>query len=347
MIAPPRSPVNRAAQAPLPHQQRRVPILVGMRRLWRLSFAGVFSIVASLAQVSIVQEPTQARIEIDGKPFATFYYGPDTTKPYLHPLRAASGKILTRRYPMEIVEGESRDHPHHRGLWYAHGDVNGIDFWSSDPTRQGEKFGRIVLERVLETKSGKEQGSILARFRWQDSKGQDLLIETRRMTFYSHPQLRIIDVDITLEAVQKCRFGDTKEGTFAIRVAEPINERRGGTLVNAHGAKGEKAVWGKRAPWADYYGQIDGETYGIAIFDHPDNPKHPPFWHARAYGLFAVNIFGERDFYADPSRDGSVVLEPGQQLRFRYRVVIHPGDPETAKIAELYEQYARGRKASD
>jgi len=113
--------------------------------------------------------------------------------------------------------------------------------------------------------------------------------------------------------------------------------------VNAEGLETEKNAWGKRSAWMDYFGEKDGEKLGVAIFDHPSNPKHPTFWHARGYGLFAANIFGERDFLADKTRDGSVTLRPGGQLRLRYRVVIHPGDVTSAGIAGLYREYAAGK----
>ena len=80
---------------------------------------------------------------------------------------------------------------------------------------------------------------------------------------------------------------------------------------------------------------------GIAIFDHPGNPKHPTHWHARDYGLFAANIFGEHDYYNDKQRDGSMTVRARKSVRFRYRVVIHPGDTASAKIAELYKAYKK------
>jgi hypothetical protein len=93
----------------------------------------------------------------------------------------------------------------------------------------------------------------------------------------------------------------------------------------------------------DYSGDIAGKSVGVAIFDHPANPKHPTYWHVRAYGLFAANVFGERDFYADPSRDGSLTLARGESLRFRYRVVIHAGDTANAGVAGRYEGWVRER----
>ena len=141
------------------------------------------------------------------------------------------------------------------------------------------------------------------------------------------------------------KFGDTKEGFFAIRLAHTMRERRPdkepgeGKIVSSEGAHGAKEAWGKAAPWVDYYGPAGDGAYGVAIFDHPENPKHPAYWHVRDYGLFAANQFGEHDFFDDESRDGSMTIEPGENLRFRYRVLIHPGDTESAQVGALYDSW--------
>lgn len=302
----------------------------------------VFAIVAAAdlaAQVRVSQHGIEyIAVDIQGKPFTRFFIGPETNKPYLHPLRSASGKIVTRGYPMEDIPGESHDHPHHRGLWFSHGDVNGFDFWGNET--RGGKFGRIVLSKIENLTSGKQSGVIDASFDWRDPSGNTLLTEARQMTFYDQPKIRTIDFDILLTAREKVVFGDTKEGTFALRVASPFEEPHGGKMVDSQGRAGEKQIWGKRADWVDFYGVVDGEALGIAMFDSPTNPRHPTWWHARAYGLFAVNIFGLRDFENDKTKDGSLTLAPGETLRFRYRVVIHPGDAQKAHIAKLYGEYA-------
>jgi len=314
--------------------------------------AWAFLLAAPLAaQVRITQHGIEyISVEIKDKPFTQFFIGPETNKPYLHPLRSASGKIVTRGYPMEDVPGESHDHPHHRGLWFSHGDVNGFDFWGNET--RGPKFGRIVLDKIDGVSSGKDSGAINATFDWRDPSGKLLLSEARRMTFYVQPKTRTIDFDITLTAREKVTFGDTKEGTFALRVASALEEPRSGApaqpvrtghMVDSLGREGEKQVWGKRADWVDYYGVVDGEALGIAMFDHPSNPRHPTYWHVRSYGLFAANIFGLHDFENDKTRNGSLTLQAGETLRFRYRVVIHPGDVRSAHIDRLYEEYSAGR----
>jgi hypothetical protein len=320
--------------------------------------AQALCIAAALAmplwgQVKITpQGGSKIAVEIDGKPFTDFYIGPEAPKPYLHPLRTADGKVVTRGYPMTAdIPGEAHDHPHHRGLWFTHGDVNGYDFWGNEESQKGAGKGKgtVVLERVVKAAGGRKSGVITAIFDWKIPSGETLLVETRTMTFYSDPQIRQLDFESVLSPQTEVKFGDTKEGTFAIRIAAPLEEeqpkaiaepKRTGRMVNAQNKQGEKNVWGKRSAWLDYSGQIDGATVGIAVLDHPTNPRPPVYWHTRAYGLLAANIFGVHDFENDPSRDGSLTIRPGQPLRFRYRVIIHPGDAGAAQIGDAYRAWA-------
>jgi len=309
------------------------------------------------AQVKVTQQGTEKiSVEIDGKPFTDFYIGPGTAKPYLAPLRSVSGKVVTRGYPMENIAGESKDHPHHRGLWFTHGMVNGYDFWGNEESQKGAGKGKgiVVLKKVDKVSSGKKSGLIQATFDWT-AGGQTILTEERKMVFYSDPNMRIIDFDILLRPVaDKVTFGDTKEGTFAIRLAPELEEqqprnipmpKRTGKMVSSTGKTGEKQVWGSRAEWVDYFGSVQGERLGITIMDKPGNPRHPTYWHARAYGLFAANPFGIHDFENDKANPtkGDLTMDLGRPLRFRYRVVIHPGDYLNAGIAEMYKTYAAAK----
>jgi hypothetical protein len=303
------------------------------------------------AQVKLARDGDRIDVSVDGKPFTALYItGAETTKPYLHPIRAASGTIVTRQYPMEMVEGELRNEKHQRGLWFSHGDVNGFDFWDNEASYTTPNRGFIVLDKVIRLKDGARSGSLEASFNWVDPSHKPLIRENRTMVFYSDPAMRIIDVDITLKALETVTFKDTKEGTFGIRLAAglegptkhaPELPKRTGVIVNSNGAEGEPNCWGKRANWVDVSGQVNNEKLGVAVFDNPENPRHPTYWHVRAYGLLAANIFGVSAFEKNPAMNGSMTLQPGQTLRFRYRVVVHPGDSKSAKIAELYDAYAK------
>jgi hypothetical protein len=210
-------------------------------------------------------------VSIDGKPFATFHDGAEANKPYLAPLRSASGKIVTRGFPMQRdIPGESKDHLHHRGLWFTYDDVNGVKFWENDPSYTKGKIGKVVNQ------SAKWKGSTLTSTNdWNDPDGKTLLVEVNKMTFAGDAKTRTIDFDITLTPKVDVTFGDTKEGAFAIRLAEPFTAKGGGKMTNADGATGMKQIWGKRSNWVDYTATVEGEPIGIAIFDHPSNPRHP------------------------------------------------------------------------
>jgi hypothetical protein len=225
-------------------------------------------------------------------------------------------------------------------MFFAHGDVNGYNFWATEPSMKNPKKASMVLKKVVELKSGRKSGTIKAIFDGCHPSGKPIMTETRTITFHSDPELRIIDYEIRIDPKEKLIFGDTKEGTFGIRLASSMAEDRMGTMVNAEGQRTEKNVWGKRSPWVDYFGPVDKQTVGIAIMDHPSNPRHPTYWHSRAYGLFAANPFGVKDFTGDKTKDGSMTMEPGKPVTFRYRVVIHPGDEKTANIEAMYKKYA-------
>lgn len=320
----------------------------------KLLALGVLAVLPIAAQVKITQGTNQIAVEIDGKPYTTFFYGPDVAKPYLSPLRAPSGLAVTRAFPMDKVAGESTDHQHQRSMWFAHDSVNGYDYWNnefsydSDPKQAKVKRGHIFVTKVSKAQSGKSVGEIDETSEWKQSDGVVVLNEDRKMIFHAGGPNRVVDFDFTLTAKETVTFGDGKDGVFGIRVAagleepgpkQPAEPKRTGVMTNAQGKKLEAECWGKRSEWMDYSGTVEGQQVGIAIFDTPGNPRYPTYWHARGYGLFANNIFGVKQFTKGAEPDGSMTLKPGEKLHFRYRVVIHPGDAAEAKLADLYKAY--------
>ncbi|MGA3189972.1 MAG: PmoA family protein [Bryobacteraceae bacterium] len=293
------------------------------------------------AQVRFSTE--EIAVNVDGKPFTTFHYGTANNKPFLAPLRSASGKIVTRGFPMENIAGESRDHLHHTGVWFSYDDVNGVKFWENDPSYTKAHVGKIVVTKTA-WKDGDKSGTLSATMEWRDpATGKPLLIESRDMIFYPDPKLRIIDFHVTLTAAQPVTIGDTKEGGFALRLADNFTEKKGGKIVDANGRTGMAnpagtGVWGKRSNWVDYTAEVDGERLGVAIFDNPQNTHSPAYWHARDYGLVALNPFGQQAFDENLS-ENTTKLATGQKLTYRWRIVIHPGDATSGGVAELYKQY--------
>jgi hypothetical protein len=157
-----------------------------------------------------------------------------------------------------------------------------------------------------------------------------------------------IDATITLRADQaaELKIEDSEECCFGVRLADEFREDRGAALRNSEGLSGTKNIWGKPARWVDYSTTIEGQKAGVAVFDHPSNPRHPTRWHARGYGLNAANAVGLRQFTGDQGQDGSLTVPAGESVRFRYRVVIHDGDAQQAGIEKQYAAYAAPRPGS-
>ncbi len=287
-------------------------------------------------KVKLTKTADRVQVEIDGSAFGEFYFAPDTPKPYFAPLLSASGKIVTRQWPMVPDLGESKDHQHHRGLWLGYIDVNGSNFWENEFSYKRTNAGRLVA-RSVEVKGDK----IVCVIDWLGAAGEKVLTEDRSMTFSGAKGLRIVDFEATLTAADKpAVFGDDKDGAFGIRMADKLTEKTGtGVITNSNGEHGMKEAWGKPANWLDYSGTLDGEPVGISIFDHPSSFHHPTRWHARDYGLVAANPFADHAY--DPSQPPrNFKLDAGSSVHLRYRVIIH-GKMDSTAIQALYDRWAK------
>ncbi|HVR75223.1 MAG TPA: PmoA family protein [Planctomycetota bacterium] len=290
-------------------------------------------------RVEVKASGTDFQVLIDGKEFTRLVADPAGRKPYLYPVIGPHGKMITRQFPMKAgVEGEEQDHPHQRSIWFTHGDVGGVNFWS-----EGNRAGSIRQTKAARTASGPVFGRIETSNEWIAPGEKKLLDDRRILTIYPLERGEVLlDISITLTpAGDSVVFGDTKEGSFGVRLDESMKEKRGGTIVNARGQRGMNQAWGKPAEWVDYTGMSGGAKVGVAILDHPESFRHPTHWHVRDYGLFAANPFGYRDFYRDKSKDGSFTLEKGKTMTFRYRVYFHNGGAEEASVAEVYRGFAK------
>lgn len=313
-------------------------------RVWLCVWIGlVVGLNGPFAAGEITVERTDkgAAVKIDGQAFTEYLTDVNGT-PALWPIIGPTGKPMTRAYPMaEGPKTERKDHPHHRSLWFNHGEVSigehkDLSFWHRETIRHRE-FVKL---------QGGDEGVIVTRDDWVAPDGTVLCTDERHFTFAVDGQTRRIDFDITLKAGDKpVTFGDTKEGTMGIRVASTmkVDAGLGGTIVNSRGQK-DKEAWGKPAEWVDYYGPVDGETVGIAVLNHPSSFRFPTYWHVRTYGLFAANPFGLHDFTGAKDDPGEYTIEPGASITLRYRILLHKGDAKAAGIGKEFAEYAKEKE---
>jgi hypothetical protein len=309
------------------------------------------------SEVKLTTLADRVRVEIGGQLFTEYIYGDGATRPYCYPILAPDGTPLSRDFPMKQTPGEDTDHPWHRSLWFAHSMVNGVDFWnegSGDAGRSPKEKGKTVHDALLETSSG-AVGVIHARNRWVAPDGKLICTDDRTLRFRAATNGRLLDYEITLHALPDAPLlmGDNKDGTMAMRLAQWMTMPHkvqgkdlpgNGHIVTSTGARDADA-WGKRADWCDYSAERKDKTYGVAIFDHPQNLRHPTWWMARDYGLFGANPFGQHDYenLKDQPHIGDYTVPAGGSLTLRYRFYFHTGDEKAAGIAECYADYVAGK----
>jgi hypothetical protein len=342
--------VDDKSAKPLPVQTERLPdnsllvtwiapeVKMGQERTFSLYTGACGAMPAT--EVRLKDAPGErVDVTIGGKLFTSYNYAPKWVRPFLHPVIGPGGVAVTRGYPvLPDVPGESKDHPHHKSIWVAWGDVNGTDNWSEVEARHG----RQIHKQFDSISNGPVFGRLCATNDWVSKEGKKDLTETRTWTFYNLPDKeRIIDLVVEFKATEgQVRFGDTKEGGIcSVRVTSTMDAKAQGRIENAYGGINERETWGKRSHWCDYSGPAQGKQVGIAVFDTPGNFRYPTYWHVRDYGLMTANPFGLSHFWNDKSQDGSYTLPANATLRFAYRIYLHQGDASKGRAREKFLNY--------
>ena len=289
--------------------------------------------VAGETGVQLKEESETITVTLNDRHFTTFRYAKAQFRPYFFPVLGPNGREVTRGETSDI----SKDHVHHRSLYVAYGEVNDVDLWG-----EGSNSGRVVPQGFTQKQGGAVVSRLYTQNSWQTQVGEVLMTDVQNYRIYNLPEdAAILDLDLSfIASVGDVHFGDTKEGgIISIRVHPSMNASDGGKIENAFGGLNEAETWGKRANWCDYSGVVDGTPVGIAVFDHIVNPRYPTYWHVRNYGLMGSNIFGGSSFERDPSKDGSYTLKQGEEMHFRFRVLIHAGDANVGKVAQKYHDF--------
>ena len=289
------------------------------------------------APIEAVDAAGQISISAGGELVTRYIYAGVPARPYFYPMNAPGQIGLTRAFPIEVgAAGETADHPHHRSLWIAHGEVNGADNWSEAPGHASTRH-----ESFESVTSGEVSGGFACRAQWLRADGAPILTQRLAVRVWAvGGSFRVIDFHVDLDATDGAvRFGDTKEGgILSVRVASEMDVPRTGAITNSYGAVGEAETWGKSAHWCDYSGTVGGHAAGLAIMDHPHSFRHPTHWHVRDYGLMTANPFGYAAFTSGV-KDGSHVLAHEKTLSFRYRVVLYARASDAAFTRDRYLDY--------
>lgn len=325
------------------------------------STAGVDLLAGSAARAETDGQPLQRNrveveedqyrcvldIKVDGKPFAVYNFNPTLAglyRPFFYPVMGPNERPITQNGEFP---GTLRGHFWHRSLFVAHQKVNGISFWEE---RQAD-CGKIVHLGFKEVVSG-EEGRFVEQLAWRDLAGNDLLHEIRAVGIpHSQSGSRALDITLRLVAVREdVNLMKTPYNFLACRVIDsmslvpakernakrygslvhfsPLNE--GGRTTSSEPARMEN-FRGQRARWCDCSGPLgDGTWGGVALLDHPSNPRYPTFWHTWDNMIMMASFTYQEPF----------TLKKGQELILAYRVVVHTGDSKKADISTAWDTFS-------
>ena len=302
----------------------------------------------AVATIEIVRHDADQRVDVlyDGRPFTSYRWAPNLKKPVLFPLHTATGGLITRGWPIEPRADEATDHPHHFGLWFNYGDVNGVDFWGHSEKNSSPKKGVIVHRSIDQARSGQGSAELAVSSDWVMPDGKAALSERTRFRFAGGADRRVVDRVMTLTAgPDPVSFPDNKEGVFGLRLPRELEHPSGknpagtGRYRSSEGIEGE-AVWGTRGRWLMLSARLGGSPVTIAMLDHPKNPGFPTYWHARPWGLMAANPLGQKALSKGKETLG-FALPQGQAATFAYRVLILSAAATPAQIEAEYQAFTK------
>jgi hypothetical protein len=319
----------------------------------------LFSVITFAQQskgFSLVEKKDKKQVDVffNNKLLTSYSNLDSSRKPVLFPVNTLDGITVTRSYPFKLIAGERTDHPHHTGIWLNYESVNGLDFWNNStaiPVEKRDHYGTIIHQAIVSKKENGNKASLTTSAIWVRPDNKVLLNELTTFNFSADAKENnfIIDRITTLTAKDTTvLFKDVKDGMLAIRVARelelPSKEKSSfvddkgnvttlppstaadvsGMYYSSNGLKGD-SVWSTKGEWVMLTGKKDEKNITISIFDHPLNVGYPAYWHARGYGLFAVNPLG-RKIFSNGKEELNFSLKPGESVTFRYRIVVHSGE---------------------
>lgn len=323
-----------------------------LRKVSVPAIALAVSISPSLAQrVKLVQHPGTIDITIAGKPFTTYHFNDDffypPVRPFFWPVFASDG--------MGITTDQQQTDPKHgyqRSIWIGHADVNGANHWkfnaSPQPRQRHVKFDWVHRDGFQE------------ELIWDGKEGQPLLHETRTVRFRGYKDgVRGIEFKLAFTPVtEDVTFGTRGDhGLLSVRLLESLY--RSPRFTSAEGTDqcavppkprpkaGEATSPANSEPepihtaWCDESGETGGTTYGVAIFDHPENPRHTPMWHAWANARLATDMFAANALA--PMKEGPLTIAAGTTFTVRYEVLVHKGPASNAALPQKYAEFSASK----
>ncbi len=294
--------------------------------------------VALAAEPSYRWKAEQDRVSLlaDEQVVWTFHFAADEGCPYLHPLRLPGGPVMTAFAP--------DDHPWHRGVWFSWKYLDGVNYWEFARNRPNRPDGTtaVVAPAAIRT----TESAATVKLKLEYSKDRAVLVEERTLWF-SVPRsdgaytidwtskFTAQDQDVVFDRTPPERAAWGGYAGLGFRASKDMQQFR---AIDSQGRTGRAQAHGHRARWMDFSGVFASNDrppvpVGLAIFDHPANPRHPTRWYlSDSAGL---PYFGPAPLFGEP-----MTLNAGDSFSLRYRILVHPGFGDAASLEKEYHDFA-------
>jgi type 1 glutamine amidotransferase len=256
-------------------------------------------------------------------------------KPYFHPLGLADGTALTWLRPA--------DHPWHRALWFSWKYINGLNYWEEDKTT-GRSEGLSEIDQVKVSCNDDHSASIHMTLNYNPPEAKPVLTETRRLRVSPPNEMGQYHIDWESSFIAQDEdvvlgrtpiLGEDKGvawGGYAGLSLRMLKEARQWQFRDSEGDRDMQAH-GKEARWVDYSGETTtGQSAGIAVFDHPQNLRHPSPW----YVAKPITYFSPAPLFHKP-----YTLKKGKTLLLKYRILVHAQDVDQAFLNTQWLGYTK------
>lgn len=282
----------------------------------------------------------------DGKPVARYVYEAidersperreETFKPFCHLYL-----YQWNHYGNLLTKGPGGKFTHHRGVFYgfnqvSYTDASGqrhekVDVWHCRKAYQ-------VHRRFLAQEAGENSAFFTSEIDWVGDDGVPFATESRTMRFNLNGPDVVVDFESTLvPQVAELRLdGDPQHAGFHFRAHNDVNDKTSNATYfirpgSGIGQPGVAINWsGKNdteqtrdLPWKAMCITLRDTQVTVAYLDNPDNPK-PARSSERQYGRFGTYF--------------ATTVTKEKPLNVRYRLVVHPGEYESADEVEKLSQ---------
>jgi hypothetical protein len=275
------------------------------------------------------QTPTSLSLVNHGRVVWQHVHDARVGKPYLR-FGLLDGTELTR--PCPIPDGYPKaDHPWHRALWWSWKAINGVNFWEEN--QRGTEPVKVEV-----TTKGDGSARIDMTIAYHLPEQAPVATEHRLITV-GEPDASgsyFIDWQATFAPADdnEVVFNQNSYTGLALRLAAEfsVETAAGQPAWTFRDSEGRTNSNDKTARWVAYQGTAtNGQPAGVAIFDHPENPRYPTWWQTRDHYPYMNPSLACRE---------AVTLSPGQSLALRYRILVYQGEKTPEGLDSAWKAFS-------